>query len=150
MDDRSGVLMVRDVQQNILVVLCSVYQTRSKTEQLAEIRERFPNAEEKNFQDLFEKDSRPCTSLRYTPNGVAVVMPTKATSVSVFSHKRLRKFQDQTQLRVQPIPRSLIENLATSEHGLPWLRLSLTQRLGLLDFVVCLYSDKRGRRKEAA
>jgi len=139
MDDRSGAFMVQDVQQKILVLLCGVYKVRAKGEQLAEIRERFPNADEKNCHELLEKTSRPQTDLRYTPNGVAVVVPKKATSVSVFSHKRLRDFQNETQLRVYPISRKLVEGLAESEHGLPWLSLSLVQRLALLDVVVGLY-----------
>jgi hypothetical protein len=154
-DDRSGVFIVQNVQQKIVALWAGVYQARSRHEQLEEIRERFPNADEKNCRALLEKDSRCRVHLERTPQGVPVVLSKRGARI--LSYKKLRAFQDEHQVKAFAIPRSFLESLAESEHNQPWTRLAVKQKLPLLDAVVCLYRScaheptvKSANRMEAA
>jgi hypothetical protein len=138
MDDRSGVLMVQDAQQNIVALLCGVYQARSREDQLNEIRDRFPNADEKNCRALLEKDSRCKVQLALTPGGVPVVLSKRGARI--LTHKKLREFQVEHQCSCYPIPRTFLESLAETEHRQPWIQLTTKQKLQLLDVVAILYS----------
>jgi hypothetical protein len=140
LDDRSGVFIVQNVQQKIVTLWAGVYQARSREDQLSEIRDRFPNADEKNCRALLERDSRCRVHLALTPGGVPVVLSKRGARI--LTHKQLRAFQDESQCRCWPIPRSALEALSESEHGRSWVSLVTKQKLYLLDSVACLYAPR--------
>jgi hypothetical protein len=125
-DDRSGVFIVQNVQQKIVALWAGVYQARSRAEQLKEI----PT----DCRGLLEKGSRGRVHLERTPDGIPVVLSKRGSHI--LTRKQLREFQDEHQCFCYPVPRSLLESLAESEHNQPWLQLATKQRLALLDCVV--------------
>jgi hypothetical protein len=137
LDNRSGVFIVQDVQQKVVALWAGVYQARSRADQLKEIRESFPDADEKNSRDLFERDSRCRVHVEHTPGGVPVVLSKRGSRI--LTRKKLREFQNEHQCFCYPVPRYLLESLAESEHSLPWLQLVMKQQLALLDCVAGLY-----------
>ena len=145
-DDRSGVFIVQNVQQKIVALWAGVYQARSRHDQLEEIRERFPNADEKNCRALLERDSRCKVHLELTPGGVPVVLSNRGARI--LTHKKLWEFQTEHQCSCYPIPRSFLESLSESEHNARWMQLTTKQKLHLLDVVANLYvhSCKQARQ----
>jgi hypothetical protein len=143
MDNRSGVLMVQDAQQNIVALLCGVYQARSHEEQRSEIQDRYPNIDKAGCRALFEKDSRCRVHLERTPAGVPVVLSKRGARI--LTHKKLRDFETEHQCSRYPIPRTFLESLAETEHRQPWIQLTTKQKLHLLDVVAILYSFPRNQ-----
>jgi len=139
-DQRSGVYIVssKDHGYKIVALWVSCFQTRPKSEQLGELEGRYQDWTAQQKATLLERESRGKARVERTPGGVAVVVP--KLWPSVFSRRRLQKFQDDMQLSLQPIPRHLVENLAQTEFDRPWVQLTTKQKLHLLDVVAILYS----------
>jgi hypothetical protein len=139
-DQRSGVYVVRskDHGHKIVALWVSCFQTRPKSEQLRELEGHYQDWTAQQKATLLERESRGKARVERTPCGVPVVVP--KLWPSVFSRKRLQKFQDDMQLSCEPIPRHLVENLSQTEFDRPWLQLTVQQRLALLDTVASLYN----------
>lgn len=135
--DRSGVFVVSKAQGQVVALLCGFFLARSRQEQLAELEDS--NLWGEPADKIVERSSRCRVRLHHTPRGIPTML---SRNPRVFPHKKLRAFQDERQVVCDSVPRSWLESLAESEHGLPWLRLSLTQRLGLLDALVDLYTPR--------
>jgi hypothetical protein len=136
LDDRSGVFIVQNSQRNVIALWAGVYQARSRHEQLEEIRERFPNADEKHCRALLERDSRCRVHVEHTPRGVPVVLSKRGARI--LTRKKLRSFMMEYQCDCYSVPRSFLESLAESEYGLFWTQLHMKQKLALLDCVAGL------------
>jgi len=139
-DQRSGVYVVRSKERGhkIVALWVSCFQTRPRSEQLGELEGHYQDWTAQQKATLLERESRGKARVERTPCGVPVVVP--KLWPSVFSRKRLQKFQDDMQLSLQPIPRHLVENLAQTEFDRPWVQLTTKQKLYLLDVVAILYS----------
>jgi hypothetical protein len=136
-DNRSGVFIIRNSQQHLITLWAGVYQARTNAEQLAEIRDRFPNADEKNCRELFEKDSRCRVHLELTPRGLPVVLSKRGARI--LTNKKLREFQDEHQCKAFAVPRSFLESLSETEYNQTWTQLTTKQKLHLLDVIASLY-----------
>jgi hypothetical protein len=136
-DSRSGVFIVTRNDQKVVALWAGVYQARSREDQLNEIRDRFPNADQKNCRALLERDSRCEVHLERTPRGVPVVLSKRGSRI--LTRKKLRSFMLEYQCDCYSVPRSFLESLAESEYGLLWTQLHTKQKLYLLDSVAGLY-----------
>lgn len=137
-DDRSGVFIVQNAQRSVIALWAGVYQARSREDQLNELRDRFPNADEKNCRAHLERDSRCHVHLERTPRGVPVVLSKRGARI--LTNKKLREFQAEHQCSCYPVPRTFLESLSESEYGQAWTQLATKQKLGLLDVVASLYA----------
>jgi hypothetical protein len=136
-DDRSGVFIVQDSRRHLIALWAGVYQARSRADQLNELRDRIPNADEKNCRALLERDSRCKVHLALTPRGVPVVLSKRGARI--LTRKKLREFQMEYQCSCYPIPRSFLESLSESEYGQAWTQLTTDKKLPLLDAIASLY-----------
>ena len=125
---------------HIVALWVSCFQMRPRLEQLGELEEQYKDWTMQQKLTLLERPSRGRACVERTPHlGIPVVVPKQC---GVFSHKRLRKFQEDLHISLRPIPRPLVDSLARAEFDRSWLQLSTRQRLGLLDMVVYLHAGR--------
>jgi hypothetical protein len=125
---------VSKIQGQIVALLCGFFPARPREEQIAELEDS--NLWGEPVEKLLERSSSCRVRLQRTPRGIPAML---SKHPRIFSHRKLRAFQDEHQVICRPVPRTWLESLAESEHGRAWLQLSDNEKLALLDCIVGLY-----------